>query len=302
MGLWQLYVFVKVIELQSFSEAALACNLSQPTVSSHIKQLELHLDCILIDRIGKKALATKVGEILYEYAKKMLTLRQDAETAVSDFLGNMKGSIHIGGSTIPGVYILPEILATFRKQYPNITFSLDIDSTGNIIQKLIDGVLELGIVGAKSEQKSIQQKSLIKDEMMLVIPADHRWAKREIISFETLKNEPFIKRESESGTWKSFCKNLKKAGFDCDDLNIVAVIKHTNGVISAIKQQLGVSVLSPIAIADDLQANRLKTLRIQGIDLSRNFYLTWNADRSLSPITKLLLEFIETGYGTDVGI
>jgi DNA-binding transcriptional LysR family regulator len=299
MGLWQLYVFVKVIELQSFSEAANACNLTQPTVSSHIKQLESQLECVLIDRIGKKAVATKVGKILYAYAKKLLALKKDAETAVSDFLGNMRGSVQVGGSTIPGVYILPGILANFRKLYPAITFSLDIDSTGMIIQKLNDGELELGIVGAKSDQKSIGQKRIIADEMMLVVPADHKWAKQDAISFETLKKEPFIKRECGSGTWKAFVHSLKKAGYDCDDLAIVAEIRHTSGVISAIKHQLGVSVLSPIAITDELKANRLKSLRIQAVDLRRDFYLTWNVNRSLSPITKLLMEFIETGRGLE---
>ncbi len=298
MGLWQLLVFIKVIEHQSFSEAAKACGLAQPTVSSHIKQLEEHLGCILIDRIGKKAVPTKAGDILFEYAQRLMMLKSKAEEAISDFLGNMKGSMALGGSTIPGVYILPELMAEFRKKYPNVTFSLSIDSTDNIIRKLNEGQIELGIVGSLSEQKSLDQLKIISDELMLVIPTNHRWAKREKISFDSLKKESFIKRESGSGTWNSFCRGVKKAGFDVEELNIVSEIHNTSGIISGIKNLLGVSVLSPIAVTNEIKNNELKVLSITSVDLRRNFYLTWSSKRSMSPITGLFKNFIEDKFGT----
>ncbi|MFH2129448.1 MAG: selenium metabolism-associated LysR family transcriptional regulator [bacterium] len=297
MGFWQLFVFIKVIEHRSFSGAAKACNLTQPTVSSHIKQLETYLDCILIDRVGKEAVATGVGKILYDYARKLMAMMAEAETAVLEFQGNMKGDVIIGGSTIPGSFILPELLSRFRECYPHVRFSLDISNTGTVIEKLLDGSVELAIVGARSDHKQIDQKEIIVDEMMLVIPGRHRWSKLERISFAALRKEPFIRRENASGTWKSFANSLRKVDYDIDELNIVAEISNTAGVISGVRNGLGISVISSIAISEGLTNGSLKALKITNVDMRRSFYLTWNRGRSMSPLVSLLKNFIEQRTG-----
>ena len=110
MDLWQLHIFTKVVELKSFSKAGAAIHLSQPTVSSHIKDLEDHFECRLIDRLGKEALPTKAGTLLYGYARKLLSLKGETETALAQFKGKTRGHLVVGGSTIPGGYILPLII------------------------------------------------------------------------------------------------------------------------------------------------------------------------------------------------
>ncbi|MBT4264995.1 MAG: LysR family transcriptional regulator [Deltaproteobacteria bacterium] len=293
MGFWQLYVFIKVIENGSFSKAAKACGLSQPTISSHIKQLEQHFSCRLVDRIEKKAVPTKVGKRLYDYAIKLIALREEAEASIRDFQGKMQGKVAIGGSTIPGVYLLPELLADFVNQYPDVRFSLDINGSDTIIGGLIKGNIELAIVGALSHQKSISQQITIKDEMMLVVPVGHKWAAKKKIGFEQLKKEPFIRRESGSGTWKSFQDCLQSAAFATDELNVIAEIRHTRALISGIKKGLGVSVISPIAVSEELEKKELMVLHIDKVDLKRNFYLTWCSNRTLSPIAEALKQFIQ---------
>lgn len=296
MGFWQLFVFIHVIELKSFSEAAKVCHLSQPTVSSHIKQLESNLGCLLVDRVGRQAVATKAGEILYGYAKKLVALKDEAEAAISDFMGDLKGNIKIGASTIPGVYLFPEILADFRKRYPKIKVSLEIESSGAILNKTKEGLLELSIVGVQSDQNMIEQQPIVSDEMLLAIPKDHRWKKRDAISFNTLKNEPFIKREDSSGTWRTFKTCLVSAGYNADDLNVVAEVGHTNSIIAGIKTGLGVSILSSIAIAADQNSDSLKALKISAVNHKRDFYLTWNNQRTFSPIASLLKDFIQKKF------
>lgn len=299
MGFWQLNIFLHVVELESFSAAAEACSLSQPTVSAHIRQLEEHLGCTLVDRIGRRAIVTKAGRILHEYAKKLIALREEAEAAISVFQGELKGKADIGASTIPGIHIFPPILAKFRKNHPNIRVCLEIGSSGDILQKMIEGVLELSIVGVKNDHNALRQERIVEDEMLLAIPADHRWNRRDSINFETLRKEPFIKREDSSGTWKTFKQSLNKAGYDIDDLNVVAEVRHSSGVISGVKSGLGVAVLSSIAIAND---QGLKALKIKHVDHRRSFYLTWNAYRSFSPISALFKEFILDHFSEDKGI
>ena len=180
MDLWQLKIFCKVVELEGFSSAGKAVHLSQPTVSSHIKGLENHFECKLIDRLGKKAVPTKAGDLLYHYASKLITLFDETETAMAEFQGKIKGRLIIGGSTIPGSYILPQLIGAFTKKYQEVTISLIVADTDQIIRDILSGVLELGIVGAESTDRNILQEKLIEDEMRLIVPRNHPWGNKKI--------------------------------------------------------------------------------------------------------------------------
>ena len=126
MDIWQLNIFCKVIELKSFSRAGKKIHLSQPTISNHIKALEGHFGCRLIDRLPKETVPTKAGKLLYDYARRILSLVEETETALAEFQGKIRGSLAIGGSTIPGGYILPKIVGAFSGHYPDVSISLTI--------------------------------------------------------------------------------------------------------------------------------------------------------------------------------
>ena len=292
MDLWQLNIFTKVVELKSFSKAGTAIHLSQPTVSSHIKDLEDHFDCRLIDRLGKEALPTKAGELLYGYAKKLLSLKNETETALGQFKGKTRGHLVIGGSTIPGGYILPQIMGSFIKQFPEVTVSLEISDTENIVKAIRDGQIEIGLVGARYNDKNLIQEQVIDDSMCLVIPNDHRWKNRQSVSPDMLKDEPFIAREAGSGTLKSLMQSLQHAGLDSSCLRVVATMGNTAAVRQGVKSGIGVSILSTKAVEDDVKSGGLLALTIEGVDLSRHFYLTMHKSRTLSPLCRSFADMI----------
>ena len=289
MDLWQLNIFCKVIELKSFSKAGKAIHLSQPTISSHIKDLETHFDCRLIDRLSKEATPTKAGELLYDYAKRMLALRDETETALAEYNGKIRGRLVIGGSTIPGTYLMPQLIGDFKKKYPDVIISLVIGDTDHIIESILNGSLELGIVGAKAETQKIIQKKLIEDEMRLIVPADHRWAGKKRVSLKRLVSEPFILRERGSGTLKSLHQSLIGLGHSIENLKVIAELGSTQ----AIKSGAGVSIISTLAVAEDLQAGKFSALEVDGLDLKRNFYLTRHRYRSPSPLSEAFVKFLE---------
>ena len=296
MDLWHLTIFKKVVDTRGFSSAAKAINLTQPTVSSHIKELENHFNCQLVDRIGRATVPTKAGEHLYAYAAKLLSLYEETESAMAEFLGNIQGRLTIGGSTIPAGYMLPELIGTFLEQYQNVQIALKSGDTEQIIQDILEYGLELGVVGARTDRKRIAQTELLQDDMRLIVPADHRWASKTHIKLEQLFDEPFIIRESGSGTLKSLQKSLAKVGRTPRALNVVAEFGSTASVIQGIKNHVGVSVISPIAVADELNAGSVKALTIKGLDLSRYFYLTWHRDRTPSPLCEAFIKFIKSRY------
>ncbi|WP_319523130.1 selenium metabolism-associated LysR family transcriptional regulator [uncultured Desulfosarcina sp.] len=292
MDLWQLQIFCKVVDLKSFSRAGRAVHLSQPTVSSHIKDLEDHFGCRLIDRLAKEALPTKAGQLLYRYAKKMISLRDETESALAAFKGEIKGCLDIGGSTIPGAFILPAIIGAFTARYPDVNISLSIADTRQIIDGILSGELELGVVGAASSDPGIFQRRLVEDTMCLVVPAGHRWFSKKHLTAKQLFDEPFIIRESGSGTLKSIQNSFAEAGLRFNDLKVVARIGSTEALRQGIKSGMGVSILSAVAVADDVAAGNLQALTIDGLNLKRDFYLTHHRHRSLSPLCQAFIEFI----------
>ncbi len=298
MDLWQLHIFCKVIELKSFSLAAKVVHLSQPTVSSHIKDLEDHFGCRLIDRLARSAVPTKAGELLYQYARKMIALRDETEAALAEFQGNIKGRLVIGGSTIPGVYILPSLVGGFVEQYPDVRLSLSISDTDQILADIVSGNLEAGIVGAAAADRNLQQEKLLADELCLVVPPRHRWADRDRIDIEALLAEPFIIRESGSGTLKSFAESLVRRGRAIEELKVIAEMGSTAAVIQGVKSGIGLSVISRIAVAEELTAGRLHALAITGLDLNRHFYLTTHKYRSGSPAARAFIRYLRSTFNT----
>ncbi|HSQ86881.1 MAG TPA: selenium metabolism-associated LysR family transcriptional regulator [Desulfobacterales bacterium] len=296
MDLWQLNIFCKVVELKGFSNAGNAVHLSQPTISSHIKDLENHFECQLIDRLGKKAVPTKAGELLYHYARKLIALRDETEAAMAEFHGKIKGRLVIGGSTIPGGYILPKCIGSFTSVYPEVTISLIIGDTDQIIQDVLSGSSEFGIVGAQTSNKNIYQEKLIEDEMRLIVTSDHKWAKEKQIPPDLIFKEPFIVRERGSGTLKSIKLSLKEKGYYSENLNIIAELGSTEAVIQGIKSKVGISILSTIAVAEELEAGTLRALTIKKLNLKRSFYLITHKQRSPSPLCNAFINFLKKEF------
>ncbi|MDZ7667733.1 MAG: selenium metabolism-associated LysR family transcriptional regulator [Desulfotignum sp.] len=291
MDLWQLHIFVTVVKEQSFSKAADVVHLSQPTVSSHIRELENHFQCRLLDRLGKKTEPTRAGWLLFDHAKKLLALKDTTESAMQGFIGCIKGPLIIGGSTIPAGYILPGLMGPFSKAYPEVSVHLVSGDTRQIIEEVKHGKVELGVVGARIRDSAIVQKPLLSDEMKLIVPADHPWANRSAVDFDQLVQAPFIAREPGSGTWQSICRTMTEAGLKPERLNIKVTMGSSISVIQGILHRAGISILSTTAVADDLSKGRLAALSVNGLALNRFFYLTLAKNRTQSPVCRKFIAF-----------
>lgn len=300
MDLWQLYIFVSVVENKSFSKASEMINLSQPTVSSHIKELETYFQCRLLDRLGKTTEPTRAGSILYRYAKEILNLKQRAESSLFDYLGAARGHLTVGGSTIPSGYIIPKLIGPFLKKYPDISIELKAGDTRQIVSSIAKGKIEAGIVGARVSDPTIIQKQLVADQMKLVVPPDHPWAGKSKIDCARLSTEKIITREKGSGTWQSIMDSMTKFGFNPADLNPCVTMGNTTSVIQGILNGVGISILSTIAVEDELKKGRLFALSVKGLDLDRYFYLTYAKKRTVSPICKKFIDFTKDRVGQSI--
>jgi DNA-binding transcriptional LysR family regulator len=292
MEIRKLEAFCKVVELKSFTRAAERILLSQPTVSEHVRSLEEELGQKLLDRLGREVEPTPVGSLFYGYARKILKTRQEAVQAVEQFSGKLIGRITVGSGTIPGTYVLPELIGRFRLQYPSIKTTLCISSSQNISEKVLDGELDFGVVGAKWTEKGLDWTEMFSDELTLAVYPGHPWALKKSVALEALVQEPFIMREPGSGTRKVFAKILEEHGLKESELQEVAEIGSTAAIKEAVKAGIGISVLSKYAVQNDVDCGRLKAVGIQGHELKRSFYLIQRKNRAISPVASVFLEYL----------
>jgi DNA-binding transcriptional LysR family regulator len=291
----QLEIFRKVVELESFSKAAKAVFLAQASVSERIATLENLVGTKLLDRLGRQIMPTKAGEILYKHAVLLLDMKRTACLEIQDFLGIKQGEIHIGGSTIPGEYILPKIIGDFCEKHPLISVALSISDTHDIEDRVLNGHLELGIVGSRRSHRNLVHHTLWKDELVLAVPANHRLATRRTVSLEELSKEPFILRQTGSGTLKIMEDYLKTSGSKTfDSYHVVARFGTSTAVKEGIKAGLGISVLSSRALGTELKTGIIKTLKVKGLSMFRNFYLIRDRRRIASPLCQAMVDFLLT--------
>ncbi len=289
----QLEIFCKVVELGSFSKAADAVYLAQASVSERIANLEKMVGVKLLDRLGRQVVPTKAGELLYKHAVLLLDMKRTARLEMEVFLGIKQGEIHMGGSTIPGEYILPKVIGKFSEKHPAITVDLTVADTSEIETRVLEGTLELGVIGSKGSHKNLLYQELWKDELVLAVPAKHRWAKKKMVSLADLLDEPFIARELGSGTLKSMEASLRVPESKAvGSLQVVARFGSSTAVKEGIKAGLGVSILSSRAIHTELKTGLLKALKVKGLPMHRSFYLIRDRRRIASPLCQAMIEFL----------
>ncbi len=292
-----LEVFCQVVERGSFSLAARAVHLAQATVSERIAALEEKVGTQLLDRLGRQSVPTRAGKLLYRRARDQLELRRRTNLELEALRDVHRGWLAIGGSTLPGDYLLPGAIARFRRQYPAVTVTATIGDSQGIADRVVDGTLELAVVGAHERSSHLTATRLWQDELVLVVPRAHPWARRKTVEVAALGREPLILRPAGSGTRRLFAEQLRRAhGIELDALTIAAELGSTTAVKQAVACGLGVAVLSTRAIAAELAAGQLACLRLRGLRLERSFALIRDRRRSRSPLAVALSRFLTDGH------
>ena len=274
-----LKIFVTVYKARSFTKAAEVLYTSQPTVSEHIQNLESRLNCKLFDRLGRSILPTAEAEILYPRAMAILEDLQRLKEEICATRDTVSGELLIGASTIPGAYILPGLAASFKKEFPGISFEIQINDSAKIIEAVASNELLLGVVGAKIPTAKVQYQPFAEDELILAAAKSNPVASE--ITMSELGKLQFIVRERGSGTRKSTESLLAKQQYTLNQLNICATLGSSAAVKEAIKANLGVSVISRHAIQDELLSGTIKEIHIPGLTMKRNFYIVTPTRRTL---------------------
>jgi DNA-binding transcriptional LysR family regulator len=231
--------------------------------------------------------------VLFGYAKRLLSTKTAALQALQELQGGLRGELVLGGSSIPGQYILPAVLGQFKRHYPDITVFLSITDTMDILERLVHGEVELGFVGACVPHPQVVYCPFVDDELVLAVAPDHPWAAQGTVPLAAVYTEPFIQRERGSGSRLVIEQTLKQHGVDPATLRVTAEMGSTEAIKQGIKAGIGVSIISRIALTDELHVGSLRTVVIQDVVLRRSFYIIRHKGRTLSPLGQTFTRFLQ---------
>jgi len=287
----QLAAYCAVVELKSFSQAAVRLGVTQPAVSLQVRALERRVGRQLLDRSGRRVEPTEAGLRLYRGAQRMLSLEEHVlEELAADGDGQLRGTIEIGASTGPGGRIVPLLLAEFQQANPVVAVSLSIFDTHTVVELVARRELELGVVGAARRHRSVLFEPFFRDEVILACPPGHPFAGR-TITLEELQGEPLIVMQDGAGVRQVIEDELRAAGARLRDFNFRLELGLQESVRSAVQAGYGVTFISHSAVEADLAAGTLAAARVEGLEPVREISLVRAAGRSTTRAAGAFVEF-----------
>lgn len=291
IDLKQIRSFLEVVNEKSFTNASRNLKISQASISHQIGQVEKMLGVKLIHRNSQDFSLTGEGRIFGKFCNKIM---KDIDGLKSDLqAGTFGGVVNIMASSIPGAYIFPELLSSFRKnEKDDIFFKLEIGNSREAVEKIKQGEADLAIVGREIRHPALSYKKIFEDRVVLV--ADGKFSGS--LKVDDLKTIPLILRESGSGTKNAAEGYLHGQNIIPSELNVIMECSSPEGIKEAVRAGLGFAFLSKLSVEDDIKTGKIKIIDIKGLDIKRDFFLLTSNVRTLHEPAGRLVSFILDNY------
>ena len=289
MDFKQIEAFVNVVRYKSFSKAADATFFTQPTISTHIRNLEKELGVKLLDRKSRTVEMTPQGAKFYKYAVEMINARALAFEAINDDSESVGGILEIQASSIPGVTFLPDLLAGFRSEHKGIQYYVSVSDTQTVIDNISDRRGEIGFIGEKASSSSMECTKVAADKSVLIAPVSYDIPSE--IRLSDAVSYPFIWRETGSATRRTFEQAALDSGFDKEDFEVAALVDDLDAIVRSVEAGLGCAIISE-KIAATL-GDRVRAANISDFKEDRSFYMIRLKSISLSPAAEAFVSYVK---------
>lgn len=297
MDFKQLEAYVQIIEHGSFSKAADAIFVSQPSVSIYVNALEKELATTLISRSTKEVYPTLAGKIFYENAKELLALRSNTIERIKNLSGNFVGEINISASSVPAQYILPEILAGFTDIHPGISFAVKQADTLEVSRSIAAKASEIGFSGGIIDNSKCEFVEFMAERMVIIAPLDKGFTDSEEYSLDTLLYENrFISREKGSGTRARYETFFAEQNIDIKKISTCLCFDNTQSIINAVMGGLGISMVSEFAARAFVKQEMVVQLKLKAKLPERIFYFVLKKNFPHSHLVDLFVEFLTNKF------
>ena len=290
MDFRQLKSFVTVVEYKSFSKAADKLHIAQPTISTHVRQLEEELGSRLILRTTKSIEITSQGWDAYRYASKILDLR---DCIIDNCTANAKSIIRIGASTIPATYVLPNMLARFAEESNDTYFNVSQTNGQTVVDGVYDGQFDLGFAGINMEREGVICQPFCRNRMVIITPVTERYLNLQntISPREMLLQNPVVLREK--GSQKSANRYLTSLDINEEEMNVVARVNDQETVKNMVATGMGISLISELAARDMIRARRLLKFELPDFRDQNMIYLYYRGRFGIDPAVQNFIDYIK---------
>ena len=287
----QLEGLIALVEAGSFTKAAVKLFLSQSAVTKQIMNMEESAGTRLVNRCSTGITLMPEGQILYDYAKRIIRLREDAKDRVERLKNQESGHIYVSASNIPATYILPRLLSDLRQAYPDIHVHMQMHDSEEALQIILNNQAEIGLIGKEISNRKIAAERLWKDKLVLAVPADNPLAKQQAVTVEELAGMTFVVREQGSGT-RHIIEDCLQGNFgtSLSQFNVLCEMGSNEAVKEAVLAGLGVSIMSIFSIKRELAQGLLTIVNITDCQMDRFFYLIYRKD---FPLRRHHLRFLD---------
>lgn len=279
--LQQLRIFKAVATEKNFTKAAEILYLSQPSLSKQIKKLENNLDTILLNRENNKLSLTESGKMFLQYSERILSLCEESCRALIDLKNGERGQLRVGASQTIGTYLMPQVLALFAQNYPQINLKVQVNSTRFISKNILNRKIDIAVVGGEIPiqlKKNLLIEDFLEDEFSLIISKLHPFAIKKNITKHDLYNLNFISLNSNSTIRKFIDNILIQNQIEINQLKIIMQLNSIEGIKTAVSLGLGAAFVSSAAIKKEIELQTIEIIKIDNIRITRRLSIISNYD------------------------
>lgn len=286
----RLQVFHAVAKQLSFTKAAEALFMTQPAVTFQVKQLEEHFNTRLFERGHGRNTLTPAGQMVLEYAEKILALSAELDLRLKEMTGEVGGLLLVGASTTIAEFLLPQVLGDFKSKYPKVQPRLTVANSETVENRVAEHTLDIGFIEAPSHRDSVVTDVCCEDELQAVCAPSHPLARLKTATPRQLVQYPFISREAGSGTREVIDQYLQKSGVAPDALNVVMELGSPEALKGLVATGLGFTILSRVAVAKETRLGQLVRVPLAP-RLLRDFSVVYPKEKFRSRLVNTFVQF-----------
>jgi DNA-binding transcriptional LysR family regulator len=280
LNVHEMNVFLTAAETQNFSEAARQLHMTQPAVSMQVQSLEQRLGVDLFERSGRRIQLSEAGETLMPMARELVSMSLRIEESMKSLGGEVVGHLKLGCSTTAGKYILPQLIARFRRMHPGVQVTVFNSKRDQVMEMLCDGKTHISMVSSLVNCREAEFQPFFDDRAVLIVPIDHPWASRSSIKPQELCEVDFILRDDTAGTRQVMMEGLLEHGIHLDDLKVVMELGNAEAIEMTVEEGIGVSIVSRLVAQRGVDLGRIKIVEVEGLNLERKIYMAYNVRRA----------------------
>ena len=289
MEMNQLEFFRKVVEEGSFSKAAERVYRTQPAVSIAIRRLEEEIGAPLFERSQKTPALTDVGQVVYDYAKQILSLRDQALDGVAEMKLLKRGRVRIGANESTSHYLLPQIILDYLKRHPQVKVEIFGHSSDHLPREVLDGKVDFALMAFDPVDSDLKSFPVLKDELVLIMHPDHPLAKRAAVTVEELGKESFVAHNVKTGSRQRVIEVFAQHR---TPLNITLELATIETIKRFVQLKIGLGFVPRMCVAEELERGSLAAVPVQDLTYERTLWVTHRREITFSHAAEAFLELL----------